>query len=211
MGTKLEGPDTNPRRAPAIDAPENRLHDGVIALAPYQLGDAPTVVEWDADREIQHWYDWPLTQPAGDQATVAARVASAESTIRGCQASWTSGEQFAFVIHSAATGEGLGWIDLRWLGSGRGNVAYGVIAQHRGKGAATRSVRLISRYAFDVLEWARLEIAMIADNVASRAVALKAGFRAEGLLRSYGAYERYQPKLGQRFDWAIYGLLATDG
>ena len=95
-------------------------------------------------------------------------------------------------------------------GSGRGNVAYGILAQHRGQGAATRAVKLVSRYAFDVLGWARLEICVIADNAASRAVALRAGFRLEGVLRSYGAFEKYQPELGRRFDWAIHGLLASD-
>jgi RimJ/RimL family protein N-acetyltransferase len=113
-------------------------------------------------------------------------------------------------MHAVETGEGLGWIDLQPRGSGRGNVAYGVIARHRGRGAATRSVLLASRYAFDVLGWMRLEIATIGDNVASRAVALKAGFCLEGVLRSYGAFEKHQPALGQRFDWAIYGRLRTD-
>jgi hypothetical protein len=41
-------------------------------------------------------------------------------------------------------------------------------------------------------------------------VAVKAGFHLEGVLRSYGAFERHQPVLGQRFDWAIYGRLRTD-
>src|SRR5262245_15003310 len=96
----------------AIDAPENRLGDGVIALAPYDLADAPVVLEWDADREIQRWYDWPRTPPADDAATYAARLASAESTIAEGRASWATGRQFAFVIRWVETGEGLGWIDL---------------------------------------------------------------------------------------------------
>jgi RimJ/RimL family protein N-acetyltransferase len=196
--------------APPIDAPENRLSDGVISLAPYAPADATSVLEWDADPEIQHWYDWPLTPPADDPGTYAARLASAERTVRACRASWDSGEQFAFIIRSVATGEGLGWVDLQPRGSGRGNVSYGVVARHRGKGAATRSVALASRYAFDVLGWVRLEIVMIADNAASRAVALKAGFRPEGVLRSYGAFEKYEPLRGQRFDWAIYSRLRTD-
>ena len=69
---------------------------------------------------------------------------------------------------------------------------------------------LVSRFAFDVLDWMRLEICAVADNAASRRVAIKAGFQLEGVLRSYGAYEPYEPLLGQRFDWAIYGRLRTD-
>jgi RimJ/RimL family protein N-acetyltransferase len=137
-------------------------------------------------------------------------LASAERTVQTSRARWETGEQYAFTMRSVATGEGLGWVDLQLFGPGRGNVSYGVVARHRGRGAAPRGVVLVTRYAFDVLRWVRLEIAMIADNAASRAVAIKAGFRPEGLLRSYGAFEKYEPELGRRFDWAIYGRLRTD-
>ena len=196
--------------APPIGAPENRLSDGVVSLSPYELRDAPVVLEWDADREIQHWYDWPLTPVPDDPDTYAARLLSAEQTIRTSRASWETGAQFAFTIRSVETGDGLGWVDLQPRGSGRGNVSYGVVARHRGHGAASRAVRLATRYAFDILHWVRLEIVMIADNAASRAVALKAGFQPEAILRSYGAFARYQPELGRRFDWAIFSRLATD-
>ena len=89
-------------------------------------------------------------------------------------------------------------------------VTYGVLTEHTCKGAATRSVLLACRYAFDVLHWARREICAIADNAASRRVAVKAGFTLEGVLRSYGAFEKYEPLLGQRFDSAISGRLRTE-
>jgi RimJ/RimL family protein N-acetyltransferase len=195
--------------APPIDAPANRLSDGVITLSPVELAYAQTILEWDADREIQHWFDWPLTPAADDPETYAARLASAQRTVKGSRERWDKGDQHAFIIRSS-TGEGLGWIDLQPRGAGRGNISYGVLERHRGRGAATRSVLLVTRYAFDVLGWARLEIMAIAENGASRAVATKAGFRQEGLLRSYGAFEKYQPELGRRYDWAIYGRLRTD-
>jgi len=195
--------------AQPIDAPENRLSDGVISLVPYELAYVRTILEIDADHEIQHWFDWPLTPPADDPETYAARLASAERTIIGGRERWEKGEQFAFIIRSAA-GDGIGWVDLQPRGSGRGNISYGILECHRERGAATRGVQLVTRYAFDVLPWARLEILAIADNASSLAVAAKAGFRQEGLLRSYGAFEKYQPERGRRFDWAIYGRLSTD-
>ncbi len=194
----------------SIDAPENRLSDGVISLAPFELADTGTVMKWDADPEVQHWYDWPLTPPWNDPETYEARRANAERVVRSQPAAWDAREQFAFIIHSAETGEGLGWIDLQPRGQGRGNIAYGVLTEYRGTGAATRSVLLACRYAFDVLRWARLEICAIADNAASRRVAVKAGFTLEGVLRSYGVFEKYEPLLGQRFDWAIFGRLRTE-
>jgi RimJ/RimL family protein N-acetyltransferase len=187
------------------------LTDGVISLARYAPSDAVTVMQWDADPDIQHWFDWPLTPPGDDPATHEARLAAAQRVIQSKSAAWDAGEEFAFVIHSVKTGEGLGWVALAPRGSGRGNVSYGVLPAHRRQSAATRSVLLVSRYAFDVLGWTRLEIQANADNIASRRVAVRAGFELEGVLRSYGAYEKYQPLLGRRFDWAIYGKLVSDG
>jgi RimJ/RimL family protein N-acetyltransferase len=194
----------------ARSASQNTLSDGVILLAPFELADAATVMQWDADLDIQHWFDWPLMPPAADAATSDARLACAEETVREKWALWDAGEELAFIIRSVETGQGLGWIDLQPRGAGRGSLGYGVISGKRRMGAATRSVVLASRYAYDVLGWFRLEICTIADNVASRAVALKAGFQLEGVLRSYGAFEKHQPFLGQRFDWAIYSRLRTD-
>jgi RimJ/RimL family protein N-acetyltransferase len=193
-----------------IGAPENRLSDGVTSLAPFTPADAVTIMKWDADPDVQHWYDWPLTPRWDDPDTYQARLANAERVVHGQPAAWEAGTQFAFVIHAAASGEGLGWIDVQPRGQGRGNLAYGVLSEHASKGVATRSVALICRYAFDVLRLSRLEICAIADNVASLRVAAKAGFQLEGLLRSYGAFERYEPLLGQRFDWAVYGRLRDD-
>jgi RimJ/RimL family protein N-acetyltransferase len=194
----------------AKSASQNTLSDGVISLAPFELADATTVMQWDADSDIQHWFDWPLMPPAADAATSAARLLSAQQTVRAKWALWDASEEFAFIIRSVETGQGMGWIDLQPRGSGRGNIGYGVLPGKRRMGAATRGVMLASRYAFDVLGWFRLEICTIADNVASAAVARKAGFQLDGVLRSYGAFEKHQPFLGQRFDWAIYSRLRTD-
>jgi RimJ/RimL family protein N-acetyltransferase len=193
-----------------LDAPENLSSDGVVSLRPFAATDASTLVRLDADPDIQHWFDWPLTPAWNYAATYEARLASADDTIRGKRASWAEGTQFAFVIDGVEIGEGLGWIDLQPCGSGRGSVAYGLLPAFRRRGVATRSVLLATRYAFDMLKWERLEIAAIAENAASRRVAVKAGFELEGVLRSYGAFERHQPVLGQRFDWAIYGRVRTD-
>src|SRR5262245_5819291 len=58
-----------------IEAPENRLSDGVTSLAPFAPADAVTIMKWDADPDVQHWYDWPLTPRWDDPATYQARLA----------------------------------------------------------------------------------------------------------------------------------------
>ena len=49
----------------------------------------------------------------------------------------------------------------------------------------TEAVKLVSHFAFDTLRLHRIEAACIPDNARSIRVLEKAGFRREGLLRSY--------------------------
>jgi RimJ/RimL family protein N-acetyltransferase len=181
----------------------------VVRLSRIGLGDEETVMAWDADPDVQRWFDWPL-RPATEE-TAGSRLASARKTVSDKQAAWEAGTEYTFIIRRQGSGPGLGWIGLQPRGSGRGNVSYGVLPDGRRQGLATRALVLVTAHAFEALGWARVGLAAIADNLASRAVAVKAGFTLEGVLRSYGAYQKHEPLLGRRFDWAIYSRLATDG
>ena len=55
----------------------------------------------------------------------------------------------------------------------------------RRRRVATRALVLLSRWALATLPLFRLQVTAAPDNVASQAVAERAGFRREGLLRSY--------------------------
>jgi RimJ/RimL family protein N-acetyltransferase len=195
----------------AMRGPQSTLADGVVVLRPPELGDVPLVMAWDADPEIQRWFDWPLTPPLDDADTFAARRASAERTVRSQWAQWEAGDAYTFVVRWADGDEGVGWLDLQPRGQGRGNVAYGVLADHRRRGAASRAVVLATRFAFDVLCWARLELRANVENVGSRGVADRAGYRLDGIMRSSGLWEKYQPMIGRRFDEALYSRLPEDG
>src|SRR5262245_43694932 len=96
---------------PGGRAPQNTLADGVVVLAPIELSDAETVMAWDADPEVQRWFDWPLTPAVDDPGTYALRLAWAEQTVRNKWTRWAAGVELVFVIRSVETGEGLGWID----------------------------------------------------------------------------------------------------
>jgi RimJ/RimL family protein N-acetyltransferase len=73
----------------------------------------------------------------------------------------------------------------------------------RGEGVATWVLQELTAWA---LGWGaqRIELHINADNVGSRTVAERNGYRLEGILR-----QTYL-KPGQRVDTAVYGLLATD-
>ena len=109
-------------------------------------------------------------------------------------------------IADAATDNALGLVAL-WLENrahGRASFGYWVIPTARGRGAATRAVRLLGAWAFSALGIARLEILVEPHNVASQRVAERAGFQREGLLRSYEEFH------GRRLDLIMHARLAAD-
>jgi RimJ/RimL family protein N-acetyltransferase len=116
------------------------LEDGVVSLHRITLGDVETVMAWDADPEVQRWFDWPL-RPATPE-TVGARRSSAERTVRDKEAAWDLGTEYTFIVRRAGGDRGLGWVALQPLGAGRGNVSYAILPEERGRGVATRALVL---------------------------------------------------------------------
>ena len=84
-------------------------------------------------------------------------------------------------------------------------VSYFLRASARGRGLATRAVRLVAGWAFDELEVARIELRVHPENLASLRVADRAGFTREGVERASRAWPD-----GSRFDSVVYSLLPGD-
>jgi RimJ/RimL family protein N-acetyltransferase len=169
----------------------DRPSDGVIALRPWQRRDADTIVEClDGDPEITHWLD-QVPQPYTRADALAYIGGLGES---------------AFAVTDARTGAVLGSIGVRFDEAGDvGEIGYWLRASARGRGAMTRAVRLVSRWAFE-RGAARLQLRADVENGASRRVAEQAGFRLEGVLRS----AHWNARLGRRQDWALYSLLPDE-
>ena len=94
-----------------------------------------------------------------------------------------------------------------WLNVGddlRASVGYWLLPEARGRGFATRSVRLISRWAHEDLGYARLSLTAEPSNERSCRVAERSGFVREGVLRSYAEIA------GRRVDSVIFSLLPAD-
>jgi RimJ/RimL family protein N-acetyltransferase len=181
------------------------LSDGVVDIGPFDARYVATIAGWDRDPDVQKWYDWPQSRPEGFDY-----LANALDTVQKKWAAWEVGEELVFIISDHAKGEGAGWCDMHPKGQGRGEIAYGLLPRYRGRGFASRGVMLLTRYAFDVLGFRRLELRIDANNTASRALAQRCGFVEEAVMRSYGEYERYEPLVGQRFDMVLYARL-NDG
>ena len=151
------------RHSGSVDNPA--LTDDVIRLRALK----PTDADWYAvairDELIQRF-----TSEAPD--ITSDDVRKAILNLRG------QGNATGLLICDAVSGERLGNIALHHE-NGVGDVSYWLAATARGKGAATRALRLLSRWAFDRLGLDELRLWTHADNSASRRVAERAGFHRD--------------------------------
>lgn len=118
------------------------------------------------------------------------------------------GEQssFRFVIETKEEGAvGIATLaDIDWKNRRARHGIKIMESKNREKGIGTDSIMAIMRYAFDELQLVRLDSAWFADNLPSKAVYMKCGWKEEGVRRKYvyqdGAYK----------DVIITGVLAED-
>jgi RimJ/RimL family protein N-acetyltransferase len=83
------------------------------------------------------------------------------------------------------SGAAVGSIALADLEHGNGMLRYWLLPEGRGRGLATRAVRLMARWAFEELGLGRLALFIERENVASQAVAARCGFVLEGVMRQH--------------------------
>jgi ribosomal-protein-alanine N-acetyltransferase len=86
----------------------------------------------------------------------------------------------------------------------RGELGYWLVPAARGRGLATRALRLAVRWMFEDLRLERAQLVTTPDNAGSLAVARRAGFAQEGLLRGRDIED------GERVDVVVLGLLRSD-
>jgi RimJ/RimL family protein N-acetyltransferase len=172
--------------------PATELRDGEVVLRPWRLDDVPRVTQICQDPEIARW---TLVPSPYDESHARTWI---EQTIRD----WDDRTHASFAITDGGE-EVVGAIGLRLHShySVNGSVGYWVAQEARGHGVATTALRLLARWALEEARLPRLELVTDPGNAASQKVAERAGFRREGVLRSY--IERR----GERQDCIIFSLL----
>jgi ribosomal-protein-serine acetyltransferase len=150
--------------------------DDEIALVPFSAAFAEAVAE-HAERDLERmgrWFAWiHESRSADDVRAYAATVEERRALDLGENYAIVVGGAFAgsVDIHSVSRLHGLGALGY-WLGS-----TYG------GRGIMTRAVRTVTDLAFTRHRIHRLEVYAAVDNEPSRAVAERAGFALEAVLR----------------------------
>jgi RimJ/RimL family protein N-acetyltransferase len=189
---RLATDSTLPFRRELPDVRE--LSDGVVTVRPVRPGDEDALLDERLDPESRRWATSTRLWTAPD---IRVFVASAPSA-------WLAGTEARFAIVDNSTGECAGSLGLRMNVTAFriAEIGYGLRAGWRGRGLATRSVRLVADWAFTKVGIARLELGAGVANIASQQVAARAGFELEGIARM-----RLPTSDGGRTDEARFSLL----
>jgi RimJ/RimL family protein N-acetyltransferase len=147
--------------------------DGVVTLGFFRADDAAVLAEVDRDREHRLRFGFPLG--------FVPSLEHSRSVISRWERERAAGERFTLAVRNCATGELVGGCELRPLYDEVANLSYWTHPAHRGRGFASRAVALACDVAFRELGYARLEVLTDPDNVRSRGVAVRNGFREIGI------------------------------
>ena len=182
-----------------LAVPHPPLSDGVVTLRPWGDEDIPALVECiDGDEEIARWLD-AIPQPY--------REPEAQAWVDQAASWWHDGSSAPFAVAESETGRILGSVGFGWVGDQRvGEVGYWLRRDARGSGLTTRAVHLMSRWVFEELDCARLQLRADVLNLPSQRVAEKAGFTREGVLRSV----HFNPRQDRRVDFVMFSLLPEE-
>ena len=181
---------------PALPFPAPPLGDDAVALRPWREADIAAQLRAFADPVFDRFSDWA----PGTRAEAVRHLTELEAArLRGEQLELAMVEpnDMDLVLGGAS-------LNHVSLSQGRAAVGYWLAPEARGRGIATRAVRLLARWAFDSLGIVRLQLTCGPDNDASHRVAARCGFTREGLLRSH------MPFKGHRRDTVVFGLLPEE-
>ena len=119
------------------------------------------------------------------------------------RAEYTAGRQFHCNLRYR--GAHVGAIGMRInRPNDKGEIGYWLDREHEGRGIVTRATRALTGAAFDQLGLHRVTIRAAVENVRSRAVPERLGYRFEGVLRA-------NEKIGDRYvDHASYAMLVDE-
>jgi ribosomal-protein-alanine N-acetyltransferase len=120
---------------------------------------------------------------------------------------YATGTAVPFFIFENEKGALVGGITLgniRYGVAQTGQIGYWIGERYAGRGLMLEALGLLISYTFETLRLHRIEAACIPDNLRSLRLLEKAGFRREGLLRSYLRIN------GVWQDHYLYALIAGD-
>jgi RimJ/RimL family protein N-acetyltransferase len=166
------------------------LSDGEVGVRPLADRDVAAIVRACRDPEIPRWTRVPQPYTAEDARHFLAVAAT--------EAAAGLGVAVAIVDADDALIGTIGAMEID-RAAGRAELGYWLAREARGRGAATRAVRLMADWAAEELGLTLLEILVQPANAPSRRVAERAGFTPTGETRRL---DRMAP--GRRDGYAVH-------
>lgn len=172
------------------------IETGRLVLRPPRAEEAAEVLEMLHDPDVRRWNPVPAVVDLESAAEWSRRLAD-----------WSAGDHATFSIIDAATGGYLGVVSLHTIDPVQADaeIGYRVTPRARGRGVATEAVAAATAWAFENVPLVRIELAHAVANPPSCAVALRAGYPLEGVLRQSFVYGD-----GCRYDEHLHARLAGD-
>ncbi|MCW2527234.1 MAG: GCN5-related N-acetyltransferase [Pseudonocardiales bacterium] len=167
-------PGDSPERIgpPLPPLPAAGLSDDRLTLRIARRADAPARLRESSDSEVLRWSftGRPVTaEEAARQVTLA-------------ELDWLVGRRGELSLVDEASGEVAGSMVLRLAGPpGIGGIGYNVLPQLRGRGYASRALRMLAEWALGPGGFSRLELGAKSGNIASQRTAINAGFVEDGV------------------------------
>jgi RimJ/RimL family protein N-acetyltransferase len=177
-----------------LPQPDPPLSDGIVELRPWSMDDLTAFARMHDDPDVARFT--PLASPYTAAHARAWLEAEPGRRMEGAELA------LAVVADAAVVGS----IGVRPDADDREivEIGYVVAAPARGRGIATRAVRMTVEWAIERWRPARVQLTTTLDNVASHRVAERAGFRREGVLRAWAASR------GRRVDLVMWSRLPED-
>jgi len=175
---------------PSFELPEGR---GLRALAETDAIELHALIE--ANRaHLARWMPWAANQTPENTADFIRSTRRQLANGDGLQAALTSGT----AIVGVAGFHGVDWPNRAT------SLGYWLAAAAQGHGAMTHAVRALVDHAIGTWELNRVEIRADVENLRSRAIPERLGFKIEGTLRQ-------AQRLGESYrDQVVYAMLAEE-
>ena len=173
-----------------------RIDDDLKLMLPEpQMAEPLTAVVRENLARLKPWMPW-----ATDDYSVEHCRQWIQKTIADFA---TDGRFNAVIIHKERIAGTIGFHNLDTRNKSAA-VGYWIAGDFEGRGIVTRCVRVVVDYLFGTLQLNRVQINCNVENLRSRAIPERLGFKLEGIHRQV---ELLHDRFG---DWAVYALLREE-
>jgi RimJ/RimL family protein N-acetyltransferase len=165
-----------------------------VLLRPWTANDVDHVYRACQDPDIQRWTTVPSPYQHSDAAAYVYEIAPQ---------AWQDGGA-VFAVVGPDNGEVLGTIGAHSMRDGVAHIGYWTVPAARRQGYTTDALKAITAWFLCERGAMRVELVTEPSNTGSRRVAERAGYIAEGILRSRVVVH------GRRADVVMYSMLPSD-